>query len=100
MSFNKYEQQFFDIQIRNKNITKEKFLSIIFDDLNGNEIRDLMKISTCQYAKPEDCIHWLWQEGGKLYFNIDVNDDDDTQENYNLKKKYCKEEEGKYYKDF
>lgn len=99
LSFNKYEQQFFDIYT-DKNINKQDFLTIIFDNLNGYEIRDLMKISSCQYAKPEDCIKWLWEENGKLYFNIDVNDDEDTQENYDLKKKYCKDEEGPYYTDF
>lgn len=100
LSFNKHGQQFFDLSLPDNDITKEQFLTIIFDLLNGIEIRDLMKISTCQYAKPEDCIKWLWEENGKLYFNIDVNDDDDTQENYDLKKKYCKEEEGEYYIDF
>ena len=88
LSFNKYEQQFFDIYVSDKHIQKKDFLSIIFVELNENEIRDLKKISTCQYVKKEDCIEWLTEENGKLYFNINVNSDNDTQRNYNLKKKY------------
>lgn len=87
LSFNKYTQQFFDIYVSDKYIHKEDFLSIIFEELNENKIRDLKKISTCQYVKKEDCIEWLWKENGKLYFNIDINNDNDTLENYNLKNK-------------
>ena len=89
LSIENDEQQIFTLDNINSNITKEELLNIIFNELDEEEVKFLYKISTCQFDDNVDnCIQWLINENGKIYFNTDINDDDDTIENKEIKDKY------------
>lgn len=89
LSIENDEQQILMLDNINNNITKEELLKIIFNELEQEEVKFLYKISTCQFDNNIDnCIQWLINENGKIYFNTDINNDNDTIENKEIKDKY------------
>jgi hypothetical protein len=87
-------QEFKYIDIKDKN-TKDKksFLSSIFGTFDDQKkLKSLIKISTMQLdaCSYETLVSVLRENNGKFYFNVDVNDDDDTKENLQIKSEYIK----------
>lgn len=59
------------------NLTEEEFMTKVLKEL-VSDVKNLIKISTCQMCAKKDCLKFLLQRNGKYYFNTDVNKDDDT----------------------
>ena len=62
--------------------------------MTKKQIAHLIKISTCMFfsEKKEDLPEFLAERWGKYYFNVDVNDDDDTKKNLAIKTEYLERE--------
>jgi hypothetical protein len=77
-SFNKHEQDIFDLDVNSKNIKESTFISAILKNIDN--VEDLYKISVCQMncKTHEELLPFLVLRNGKYYFNYDINKDDDT----------------------
>jgi hypothetical protein len=71
-----------------KDVSEEEFISDIFKNLSRNELENLVKISVCLMCLEQEAFPFILENNGKYYFNIDVNDDDETIKWYNYKTKY------------
>lgn len=78
LTFNDYEQQFFEFQ--DMVLSDEPtFLRRIFNTLSREEIDNLRKISAVVNVPDEDILpRFLTECNGKFFFNPEVNDDADT----------------------
>lgn len=87
-TYRKKEQELCDIVI-NTPIKIYDVLKPIFDTLEKNDIKELIKISTCMSSpKKTDLPKCLEECNGKFYFNLEVNDDEDARECVNFRNKY------------
>lgn len=87
-SFNEIEQQFAKYLIQ-RTTTDLEFLTEVFQVLSLDELKDLMKISSCmECAEDEDFPDFLDSIGGKFYFNIDRNEDFQTKAYHKHKQEY------------
>lgn len=64
----KNKQQEIEIISVNNNITQKSFIKKILRSLSKNECKNLIKISTLQFANRKTKIQWLFEEP-KYYFN-------------------------------
>lgn len=90
-TFESREQQFVNLAIQDTKDEKS-FLTQIFNTLKLEEVKDLVKISTCQYycSKEEGRQEYLKSRRGKFYFNVDFNYDDGTKMLNEFRNTYCK----------
>jgi len=77
LTFNDREQQFIDPFITPDDINEDDWIrKLFFFYLNEDEVRSLVKISSCQhYTDNIKHLDFLHANGGKYYFNSDENDD-------------------------
>ena len=89
-SFEIEDQSIFDLKIQKDYISEADLLEQIFDQLT--DLDQLYKLSICQYNcnKAENVLEWLNKRRGKFYFNIDINNDEDTKIWRDFKDKYIK----------
>jgi hypothetical protein len=86
-SFEQLDQDIFDIVLtKDFYENEEKFVRIILNCIDETSIKELVKISVCQYTKTS--LQWLRDSNGKYFFNIDVNKDMKTKKWYNFKNNY------------
>jgi hypothetical protein len=78
------------LKIQKDYISEADLLEQIFHQLT--DLDQLYKLSILQYNcdKAEDALEWLIKRRGKFYFNIDINDDEDTKMWHDFKVKYIK----------
>lgn len=71
------------------------FLTYLFDTMSHDEVKHLIKISTCMmYIRDEsDIPQFLNKRGGKYFFNVKVNKDDDTKKNKSFRDIYLKKKQ-------
>lgn len=60
------------------NITEKELMCRVFDELGKEDAAKLLKISTCQFYEGDERIKFLLENGGKYYFNNDINNDAHT----------------------
>ena len=72
------EQDIFNFELQYlENIDEKSLLKIIFQSLENLE--KLEKLSIYQLnCDRENCLEWLLKSNGKYYFNISVNNDEET----------------------
>lgn len=89
-SFEELDQDIIDIDLTEDYYQNEaRFLTIVFNCLDENSIKELVKFSVCHYPGDSDPqLLWLLDRQGKYYFNYGVNDDADTKRLYDFKNKY------------
>jgi hypothetical protein len=92
-TFENVDQDIIDIDLPTSYYSEEeKFVKTIFDCLNKEDIRELVKFSICQFANNQtEALNWLDQRDGKIYFNYYENDDDDTRRWHNFRIDYLQD---------
>jgi hypothetical protein len=87
-TFEDGEQDIFEFELKKlENIDEKSLLKIIFKSLENLE--KLEKLSICQLnSTKENCLEWLLKTNGKYYFNINVNDDEETLHWNNFRNEY------------
>ena len=77
LTFDDHEQQFINPFITPDNISENDWIrKLFFFYLDEDEVRSLVKISSCQhYTENIKHLHFLNANNGKYYFNSDENDD-------------------------
>lgn len=85
-TFQNAPQEICELMVPSK-ATEEEFLTIVLIGLPLEKIDNLIKLSTCQYASEKKCIEWLLNHNGKIFFNTDVNKDEETHRWWSLKQK-------------
>ena len=89
-TFEHRDQYIFEIDLSYVN-NEKNFLASILNCLDGEQIKNLIKLSICHYAKNgESSIDWLMNRNGKYYFNYETNNNQDTKEWYDFKNNYLK----------
>ena len=89
-TFEDGDQDIFEIDIGYVN-NEKNFIENILDCLESEQIKNLIKLSICHYAKNgEPSVDWLMNRDGKYFFNYETNDDNDTKEWYDFKNNYLK----------
>jgi hypothetical protein len=89
-SFEKLDQDIIDIDLPETYYENEtRFLTTVFNCMDENSIKELVKFSVCQHVKSHsDAIQWLIDRNGKYYFNYGVNNDEDTKNLHEFKNFY------------
>jgi hypothetical protein len=92
-TFKNVDQDIIDIDLPTSYYSEEeKFVKTIFDCLNKEDIRELVKFSICQFANNQtEALKWLDQRDGKIYFNYYENDVDDTRRWHNFRIDYLQD---------
>jgi hypothetical protein len=54
------------------NIVEEKLIELLLFGFSDEQLADLVKISTCQYAVNKGCIQYLLNRNGKYYKEDDL----------------------------
>ena len=87
----KSKQQTF-MQLVPRSSSDNEFLKNLFDTMSYDELLHLIKISTClMYVNDESELpDFLKIRGGKYFFNVDVNRDEDSKNNRQFLDNYLK----------
>ena len=97
MTFGLASQMHFEIKVPHK-LSEEEFIGFIIKSLNKKKLMDLIKISLnlCMH-KGIHCYDYIFQNNGKYYFNIDMNNDPETHKWNNYRNKLVEEGNDSWY---
>ena len=89
-SYGSVDQDIFSFTVNTHMLTEERLMNEILTELEN--LDDLEKISVCCIeeisAHNFRLLSWLFERGGKYYFNTDINEDDDTKYWAEYKRKF------------
>ena len=89
-TYGSVEQDIFSFAVNTNMLTEERLMNIILNELET--LDDLEKISVCCIGEISSynfrLLSWLFNRGGKYYFNTDVNKDKDTKYWAEYKRKF------------